>query len=169
MYIFFKTHIFFKSWAFLFLKTGVMTFNNIYVEHSYYKLRAITKYCQKKWLDKNRGWWYQIRWEFLSSRFCAVHYVIIKICFKFLLQWTLYNRHDRYWQTAYPKFLIVQNCIKKDLEIYIYIFYLVKLSWFLGQFSRSALVIVDSLNVKYCSVLTQYYKIDLKIAITFLS
>ena len=27
-------------------------------------------------------------------------------------------RHDQQWQTAYPNFLVAQNCIKKDLEIY---------------------------------------------------
>ena len=55
----------------------------------------------------------------------------------------------------------------KDLEINKYSFYLRKLSRFCGQFSSTALVI-DIFYVKYYSVLTQYQKIYLKIAITFL-
>ena len=47
-------------------------------------------------------------------------------------------------------------------------FYLRKLSRLRGQFCSTALVI-DTLYVKYCSVLTQYYKIDHLIEITFFS
>ena len=49
----------------------------------------------------------------------------------------------------------------------IYFFYWKKLSRFWGQFSSTALVIV-TFYVKYYSVLTKYYIIDLKIAINFL-
>ena len=56
--------------------------------------------------------------------------------------------------------LVAQNCIKNDLEIYSY---LRKLSRFCVKFSCTALVID-----KFCSKLTQYWKMDL-IAITFSS
>ena len=52
---------------------------------------------------------------------------------------TIYIRHDKYWQIAYPKVLVAQNCIKKDLQIYIF-FYLRKLSRLKGQFCSTALV-----------------------------
>ena len=54
---------------------------------------------------------------------------------------------------------------KKDASN-IFFIYLRKLSRLRGQFSSTELII-DS--VKYCSVLTQYYKIDPLIGITFLS
>ena len=53
---------------------------------------------------------------------------------------------------------------KKDLEIYI-LFKLRKLSWLRDQFWSSALVE----STKECLLLTQYYKINLLIEITFLS
>ena len=49
-----------------------------------------------------------------------------------------------------------------------FFFYLRKISQFLGQFSITTLV-KKTYYVKYCSVLTQYCKIDLKIAKTFKS
>ena len=54
------------------------------------------------------------------------------------MQYTVYNRHDQYWQISYPKFgrLKLQ---KNDLNIYI--FYFRKLSRFWGQYSSTALVI----------------------------
>ena len=47
-------------------------------------------------------------------------------------------------------------------------FVLRKLSRFSGKFSSSELV-KDTFYIKYFSVLTQYYRIDLKITITFFS
>ena len=61
------------------------------------------------------------------------------------------------------------NCIRKGFRnIYIYLFYLRKLSRLRGQFCSTALVI-DTFYIKYCSVLllTHYYKINLLIEITF--
>ena len=53
----------------------------------------------------------------------------------------IYIRHEQYWQIAYHKFLVPQNCIKKDL----YIIHLRKLSSrFWGQFSSTALAAVQS-------------------------
>ena len=71
----------------------------------------------------------------------------------------------------FRKILITRkkNFIKKDLEIYIYIFfYWRKLSRLRGKFCSTALVI-DTFYVKYCSVLMQYDKFDLLIEITFLN
>ena len=48
------------------------------------------------------------------------------------------SRHDQYWQIAYPKFLVAQHCIKKDLKIF---FYSRKLLRFWVKFSSIALVI----------------------------
>ena len=66
--------------------------------------------------------------------------------------YSMYIRHDQYWQTAYPKFLVASNCIKKGSKFF---FHLRRLSWFWGQFSRTALVI-DTFYVKYCSGPSQY-------------
>jgi hypothetical protein len=32
------------------------------------------------------------------------------------------NRHDRYWQTAYPKFFVAQNGLKKESRNIIFFF-----------------------------------------------
>ena len=49
------------------------------------------------------------------------------------------DRHDQYWQMAYPKFLVAQSYIKKDLEICIF-YLLKKVISIWGQFSSTALV-----------------------------
>ena len=49
-----------------------------------------------------------------------------------------------------------------------FVFYLKNLCRLRGQFCSTELVI-DTFYRKYCSALTQYYKIDLLIEITFLS
>ena len=46
-------------------------------------------------------------------------------------------RHDQYWQIAYQKFLITQNCIKKDLKIYSFL--MLKKSYF--DFEVNSLVL----------------------------
>ena len=56
-----------------------------------------------------------------------------------------YNRHDQYWKTAYPNFLVTKNCMKKYGKLF----------RFGVQFSSTVLVI-DTFHVKCCSVLTQY-------------
>ena len=63
----------------------------------------------------------------------------------------MYRGHDQYWQIAYQKFLVSQNCIKKDLEIS---FYFRKLSRFWLKCFCTALEI-DNFSVKYCSVLAR--------------
>ena len=65
----------------------------------------------------------------------------------------LYIKHDQYWQIAYPKIFITQNCIKKGSRNITYL----KLLQSFGQYSITDLVI-DTFYVKYCSVLTQYSK-----------
>ena len=65
------------------------------------------------------------------------------------------SRHNRYWQTAYPKFLVAPNCLKKGSRNILFFVYFKKLSRFWGKFSSTALVI-DTYYVKYWSVLTHY-------------
>ena len=48
-------------------------------------------------------------------------------------------------------------------------FYLRKLSRLQGQCCSTARLVIDPFYVKYCAVLTQYYKIDLLIGINFFS
>ena len=62
----------------------------------------------------------------------------------------------------------VFGCIKLHKKGSWFFFYLKKLFQLRDQFCSSALVI-DTFYVKYCSILTHYYKIDLLIKITFLS
>ena len=73
-----------------------------------------------------------------------------------------YFRHF-FSKNHYPKFLVVGNGIKKDVEIFF--FYLRKLSQLRGQFCSTALV-KYTFYVKYSSVLMQCYKIDLFFEIT---
>jgi hypothetical protein len=54
---------------------------------------------------------------------------MVKILSKCRMSTKLCMRHGQYWQIAYQTFMVAQNCIKKDLEI------------------------IDTFNVKYCSVL----------------
>ena len=56
----------------------------------------------------------------------------------------VHGRKGQIWpfcKNHYLKFLVAQNCLKKDLEIYIYIFYFRNLSRNWCQFCSSALVI----------------------------
>ena len=74
--------------------------------------------------------------------------------------------HVQYWQIAYQKFLIAQNCIQKGSRNII-IFYLRKLYWFWGRFFN---FVSDSQILCQILLITNTVLENLpEIAITFLS
>ena len=74
----------------------------------------------------------------IAKKYCTkiiFHFGCTNIIF---IDCTLYSRYDdQYWQIAYPKYLVAQNCIKKDLFFFIYLRMLSRLR---GQFCSTVLV-----------------------------
>ena len=95
----------------------------------------------------------------ILSQIMSFHQNIMKI-FGFLHhigicpRYTLYIRHDRLMpffssqKNPYPKFLVAQNCIKKNIEIYFFCFLLVQ----------------SNICQKKFLLHNRYWKIDLKIS-----